>query len=254
MFKLSEDGTLEIFSGVTVIRKKEFYEIPQIKKLILPDTVREIGVSAFEECENLCEIVFSENLIKIDEKAFFGTGVESLVFPDSLYEVETHAFSRCSRLREVSFGNGIRKIYDLAFSVSDVRRVIIPDVPLRLLHSVFFGCDNLEYLECSDLTFSSLKKIYNGDHIISAFIAGCEHRGRHLPDSVAELVREKGEKFLEGFMADENYSCAAYLVRYGFISKKYARELLGRGDSPMLNAEILEYLNTRTSLFDEEEL
>ncbi len=243
-YTIDINGVLRINEGVTEIEAEAFEGDLSIKKVILPATVSEIGVSAFEYCETLREIVFSENLIKIAERAFMGTAVEKLVFPDSLCALEGQAFSRCKNLREVTFGSNINRIADLAFSFSDVKSVVIPDSQTEVWHTAFFGCSRLEYLESGRLDFYAAQKVYSGDHIVCAFIAGCVHRGRRLPDNVARLVNERGIDFAELFIKNNRYSCAAYLIRNALVSKNDAERLLKKSDSAELSGAIIEYLHT----------
>ena len=48
-----------------------FYQHPDLKKVILPDTVEKIGHNAFNGASNITELVLSENLVYIGEKAFY---------------------------------------------------------------------------------------------------------------------------------------------------------------------------------------
>ena len=67
---ISEDGIVIIPSGVESIAAEAFKGNELIKKVVLSDTVVEIGDSAFEECKNLQEVQFG-NGIKCGAYIFF---------------------------------------------------------------------------------------------------------------------------------------------------------------------------------------
>ena len=47
-------------NGTIKIAEAEFYANKSITSVIIPEGVTEIGDSAFEECDNLCEINIAE--------------------------------------------------------------------------------------------------------------------------------------------------------------------------------------------------
>ena len=63
-----------ILEGVLRINNNAFKNNNSIQKITIPSTVEFIGVSAFEGCKNLTEVVFSENnvLSEISNKLFYG--------------------------------------------------------------------------------------------------------------------------------------------------------------------------------------
>jgi hypothetical protein len=69
---------------VGVIRKCAFSGNHKIEEVVLPDTIGYIGVAAFGSCKNLSEIHLPQSLKKIDQNAFFGTGIKELNLPASL--------------------------------------------------------------------------------------------------------------------------------------------------------------------------
>ena len=66
-----------------------------IKEVTFPETVSELGISAFENCKNLKKIDLSlaKNLKSIPEKAFSGSSPSIIKFPDSVSNISPLAFS-----------------------------------------------------------------------------------------------------------------------------------------------------------------
>ena len=78
---------LEISEGITYIGDYMFYGCRCLKKVTIPNSVANIGASAFENCGNLETVVFAEGskLRRIGSRAFAGTavgGTDSIVYPD----------------------------------------------------------------------------------------------------------------------------------------------------------------------------
>ena len=72
--------------NVTAIAEGAFQEKKRLRKVELPDTLREIG-----------------------EKAFYESGIESIALPESVEKVGKEAFSHCYSLTEVQAGDHIRE-------------------------------------------------------------------------------------------------------------------------------------------------
>ena len=78
------------------------FENSKASKIVLPDTVEYIGLSAFKNCENLKTVEFGNGLERIGRTAFvICPSLEKIIFPDSLMTIEGHVFSMCPVLSEV---------------------------------------------------------------------------------------------------------------------------------------------------------
>lgn len=73
------------------------------------DFVENIGMGAFEFCDNLSEIGSLMSLKTLESDAFSGTAITSVELPGSL-KVVNSAFSNCKRLRNVILHEGIEQI------------------------------------------------------------------------------------------------------------------------------------------------
>ena len=90
-------------SGLGVFApRRAFYFRRDLKKLVLPEGLAEIGDSAFEFCG----------------------GIDSIVFPPHLKKIGESAFSCCKSLREIYLGGEIEEIGEKAFvGCGDLKRI-----------------------------------------------------------------------------------------------------------------------------------
>ena len=80
----------------------------------LPESVRVIGKYAFANAGNLNEIILPEGLEKIEEHAFFHSGLENLILPDSVKVIEKNAFEQ-TKLSQVKLSKNLEVIGENAF-------------------------------------------------------------------------------------------------------------------------------------------
>lgn len=114
-------------SGVSGIGDGVFKD-SDITSVTIPDGVRYIGNSAFQNCNYLTNI-------KI---------------PKSVQKISGYAFYECSSLSSVTFSVGLKSIEDNAFGYCEsLKKVVLPE-GLEKLDGSFCGCYNLE-----DITFPS---------------------------------------------------------------------------------------------------
>ena len=70
------------------------------KEIQIPASVRIIGESAFDECDNLKTVIFAEGpqLRKIEENAFRKSGLTEVQIPASVRIIGKSAFYNCENL------------------------------------------------------------------------------------------------------------------------------------------------------------
>ena len=89
--------------GVEVIAQAMFFGTP-IKEVVLPQSVKTIGNSAFADCANLESIVLNEGLITIDTYAFGGTSkLKEIIIPKTVVNMNEDAFYSCETMERVKF-------------------------------------------------------------------------------------------------------------------------------------------------------
>ena len=100
-----------------------------IEEIELPDTITEIGDSAFKSCKNLNKVIIPESVTKIDGDAF----------------------AECSGLVDIKMHEGINTIGSRAFYKCDrLLDIVIPDSVEKIEFEAFRGCDKLENIKLSE--------------------------------------------------------------------------------------------------------
>ena len=90
---------------VTEIGARSFRWNMQIERVIFHQRIRIIDTFAFDQCNNLVEVSFSEGskLEKLGYASFYNTSFRSIIFPFSLKTILGHTFCFCSKLELVVF-------------------------------------------------------------------------------------------------------------------------------------------------------
>ncbi|MCI8455447.1 MAG: leucine-rich repeat protein [Lachnospiraceae bacterium] len=116
--KLMSNLTIpEVIQGTTVGRiGKEAFQNMNIKTLMLPQSLYNIGFAAFYKCRQLQSISFSRGL-KVIERSAFNECVmlKELVLPESLIEIGERAFCNCTSLLRITIPNSVGHIAKDAF-------------------------------------------------------------------------------------------------------------------------------------------
>lgn len=100
---------------VTHIDLNCFNGLTNLRKVIIPGSVKVIDQGAFGNCKNLKEVVFNEGLEKILSSAFSGVGLESVTLPNSLIEIDQLTFYNCPNLKQATLGKSLRIFYGNSF-------------------------------------------------------------------------------------------------------------------------------------------
>lgn len=115
-----------------------------LKKVVLPPSVKTIGDFAFYGCARLTEINLPEGLISIGESAFDGCmGLKEIHFPTGLILIGKSAFAS-SGVSEIAFPSTLQTIGDDAFAGCDfITSIALPNSLSSMGKSAFSGCSGL---------------------------------------------------------------------------------------------------------------
>ena len=147
---------------------RAFYHFEALKKIVLPDTVTEIGIEAFSECENLksvnipdgvtkiglmafsnCKslsrLVLPESVTEIGHHAFCGSGMEEFVLPQNMTGLNEGLFAWCKKLTRAVLPEGISKIPECMFmDCETLSELCIPENVTEIGRCAFQNCRNLK--------------------------------------------------------------------------------------------------------------
>lgn len=108
--------TVKIKSGITSIGEYNFY-IHTITSIELPDTLENIGASAFYECKNLKTINIPSGVKTIGVSAFMECiSLQSIEIPEGVTDIAINTFNNCSNLKTVTIPSTVKYIAYNAFA------------------------------------------------------------------------------------------------------------------------------------------
>lgn len=116
-----------------------------LKAVTISDSVKRIGVYAFDRCVKLTSVSFGNGVEEIGACAFSGCeALTSVVIPDSVKELGQQAFFACKSLRFVEIGGGIETISGGTFAFCPaMSEVVIREGVKRIEKSAFTCCNEL---------------------------------------------------------------------------------------------------------------
>lgn len=151
-----EGGTVIIPEGVTAIGGQAFYNRTEVKKVVLPESLKQINEYAFAY-SGIEEIVINSALEYIGDYAFIKVPMKSFVLPEGsmLYNIGMNAFTYSSiELLDLSNAvptydeNGLILDYWSFSSCENLKEVIFPkNAPYVIGVEAFKGCSSLKEID-----------------------------------------------------------------------------------------------------------
>jgi len=193
---------------VVAIGEKAFERNYTIEKIIVPDTVVEIGEQAFAECNKLKEVKLSENLTVMGVACFEGTPLESIMLPESLKELPDRTFAGCISLKKVEAGENLTAIGKQCFKgCYSLESIVLPDSVKQLGDKAFEGCGGLVSVELPD----GITKIGRGMFKECKALKTVE-----IPPNVISIEKE-AFRDCEELMSVTMYEKVAEIGEYAFL-------------------------------------
>lgn len=140
-----EDGMVQLANSL-------FYNFENLERIVIPDTVTEIGNRTFGNASALRDVTLSKNLEKIGDEVFVNcTSLEKIEMPDSINNMGTNLFAGCTLLSEVKLQNNKIRIQEGTFkNCTSLKKIELPGA-LQYIHAnAFEGCEKLESITVPD--------------------------------------------------------------------------------------------------------
>lgn len=139
-----------------VVGEYMFYNMPMLRKLVLPQNTVKIGDYAVYMCRTLADVdPFPATVKNIGNYAFYidsyyGARFSNITFGDSLESIGEYAFYN-SALKQVVIPSKVGTIASYSFANSDgVERIQLPNELRSIGYNAFYSCDNLKTVNLPD--------------------------------------------------------------------------------------------------------
>lgn len=138
---------LSFVEGEDMPRKAPLKEVTgeALKRLYLPDTIREMGAYAFGGCSALEVIHLPEHLAVLPDHVFAGCiSLKQIALPPQLSVIEGYAFYDCRSLEKLRIPETVQKIGAYAcYNCRKMEEINIPKETTDLGTGLFLNCDKL---------------------------------------------------------------------------------------------------------------
>lgn len=115
-----DESFYQIPEGTKMIEDLAFKNAKHLTEIKVPDSVEEIGVSAFELCISLKKIDLGNSVKIIKDETFKScTSLTEIIIPDRVEEIKTLAFLGCKSLETVVIGKCAKTINENAFELCE---------------------------------------------------------------------------------------------------------------------------------------
>lgn len=120
----------------------------KIKTAKIGEGITTIGDSAFSGCKSLESITLPSTVTRIEQYAFYGTGLTNVTLPGSVDSIGMYAFADCSQLASVDIGNGVEEIdHAVFYRCLELKKVYLPDSIHIIREGAFADCASLEEIK-----------------------------------------------------------------------------------------------------------
>lgn len=137
-------STYKIKEGTIGIAEEAFEENKNLKKVVIPDSVKNIGEAAFYKCSNLVEVKLSKSLKYIPTQMFAECiNLKNIVIPQSVTKVGDEAFYGCEKLEKLVFPNKVTCIKNSFNYCKSLLSITIPQSVKLIQTQTFEECPKL---------------------------------------------------------------------------------------------------------------
>ena len=192
-------------------------ESTSLKRIVIPESVKEIGERAFQNCSGIEEITFGKDIRKIGRSAFRGcNGLKRIEFQENEKEIEVSGEIRkypvtieeggfwwCESLEEVVLSSNVTEIGNYAFcGCSSLEKINLPE--------------GVEYLGYEFISGTKIKSLFIPSTVAASGTTN-DLWGSALgtTDSIEEVIFADGMEYIPAYICwnrDENTSLKKVII------------------------------------------
>ena len=139
-------------------------------EVVIPDSVKIIGDSAFQNCKGITSVVILDSVQEIGVRAFEYCGsLTSIAIAHSVRRIGSEAFEGCMALTSVTIPDSVQKIGDGVFEgCSSLTSIVVPDSVKRIMSGAFAGCKALTSVTLPDSLGKIEDYLFSGCYSLTA--------------------------------------------------------------------------------------
>lgn len=128
-----------------------FYNLTSV---VLPESVKKVGKSTFEQCRSLESIDLS-GVTELDTENLFTNcySLKSVILPDNLTEIGPYMFSNCKSLVSLTIPQSVTVIGENAFSQCAIETIVLPQNLTEIGTKAFYITDLKEIFIPKSVTY-----------------------------------------------------------------------------------------------------
>ena len=131
-----------------------FMDWTSLEHVTLPNTLKKIGLNAFQNCYSLTSITIPDSVTSMMAYAFQGCGkLETVILSPNMSGIPEYAFKSCSSLKTINIPEGIGAIADYAFSGCSLESIGIPSTLRSVGNGAFDGCPGKFFTEYEGVVY-----------------------------------------------------------------------------------------------------
>ena len=176
-FQRSDVSDVTVPNSVTEIGKSAFESCIKLMSIVIPNSVKTIGEGAFAYCDELTSLTLPNSIKTISDNAFFSCGIASITIPTSVISIGEGAFC-LTHLTTIDIPNSVKTIGESAFYWSDLTKITIPSSVTTIGREAFCYCTELKSVILPD-SIVAIEKFTFGHCINLTSI--------NIPDSVKTI-------------------------------------------------------------------
>lgn len=136
---------------VTEIGDDAFCYSEYLKSVVIPNTVKKIGIRSFASCINLETVDLGEGVTSTSTYSFIGCiKLKSLEIPSSLTYIGSLSFGNCSSLDSICLPNVTKVCFNAFSGCSGLKSLVIGNGVKEIETNAFSSCSNLKNLYVDD--------------------------------------------------------------------------------------------------------